>query len=109
MFQANSTLGPAQAAPAARARYLVALSWSFAFFNSMRLLAYLPTIWAIFESGDSRQHSVFTWLTWAGANATMAAWLFEQGGRRMTRAVAVNLGNAVLCLATLLFILAYRF
>ena len=109
MFQGNSVLGPIQSAAAARARYLAALSWSFAFFNSLRLLAYLPTIWAIFESADSHQHSILTWLTWAGANLTMAAWLFEQSGQRMTRAVAVNLGNAVLCLATLVVILAYRF
>jgi hypothetical protein len=92
----------------ARSLYLSVLTWSFTFFNSVRVLAYLPTIWAIYASGDSQQHSWFTWLTWAGANATMAAWLYEQNSRRLTRAVAVNACNAVMCLATLVLILALR-
>ena len=91
-----------------RSLYLSVLTWSFAFFNSVRVLAYLPTIWAIYTSGDSQQHSWFTWLTWAGANATMAAWLYEQNSRRFTRAAAVNACNAVMCLATLVLILALR-
>jgi len=91
-----------------RRRYLAVLAWSFALFNALRVLAYLPTLYAIYQSGDSHQHSWFTWVTWTGANATMAAWLFEQTGRRITRAVAVNLCNAVMCLATLMLILAYR-
>jgi hypothetical protein len=37
--------------------------------------AYLPTLWAIHVSGDSSQHSLWTWATWFGANVTMAAWL----------------------------------
>ena len=91
-----------------RSVYLSALTWSFALFNALRVLAYLPTIWAIYASGDSQQHSWFTWLTWAGANATMAAWLYEQEARRMTRAVAVNACNALMCLATLVLIVALR-
>jgi hypothetical protein len=92
-----------------RVRYITVLAWSFALFSTLRMLAYLPTLWAIYASADSQQHSAFTWLTWFGANATMAAWLFEQDGRRVTRAVAVNACNGVMCLATLLLILAYRF
>lgn len=88
--------------------YLTVLTWSFTFFNSVRVLAYLPTIWAIYASGDSQQHSWFTWLTWAGANATMALWLYEQNSRRLTRAAAVNACNAVMCSATLVLILALR-
>ncbi len=88
--------------------YLSVLTWSFAFFNSVRVLAYLPTIWSIYASGDSQQHSCFTWLTWAGANATMAAWLYEQNGRRMTRAIAVSMCNSVMCLATLALIVMFR-
>jgi hypothetical protein len=110
MVQGSSTLAaPAAPAAAARTRYLAVLAWSFAFFNSMRVIAYLPTIWAICQSGDSQQHAALTWLMWTGANTTMAAWLYEQGGRQMTRAVAVNLCNAVMCLATLVVIAAYRF
>lgn len=91
----------------ARSRYLPVLAWSFALFNALRVLAYLPTIWAIYASGDSQQHSWFTWLTWVGANATMAAWLYEDA-QRWTRAVTVNACNALMCFATLVLILALR-
>ena len=91
-----------------RRGYLVALTWAFTLFNALRMLAYLPTIWAIQASGDSSQHSLWTWCTWLGANATMAAWLYEQNGQRLSRAAAINAGNALMCLATVLLILAHR-
>jgi hypothetical protein len=37
----------AQCALSERSLYLSVLTWSFALFNSVRVLAYLPTIWAI--------------------------------------------------------------
>jgi hypothetical protein len=83
-----------------RERYLTVLTWAFTLFGSVRVLTYLPTIWAIHASGDSSQHSLWTWLTWFGANVTMAAWLYEHNGQRMNRAVGVNLVNAAMCLAT---------
>lgn len=92
-----------------RSLYLHVLTWAFTLFNSVRMLAYLPTIWAIHTSGDSSQHSLWTWATWVGANATMSAWLFEQNGRRASRAVLVNAGNALLCGTTFLVIAAHRF
>lgn len=91
-----------------RRMYLTVLTWAFTLFNSVRVAAYLPTIWAIHASGDSSQHSLWTWITWVGANATMAAWLYEQNGHRLNRAVVVNIGNAVMCLGTVLLIVAYR-
>jgi hypothetical protein len=90
------------------ALHLRLLTWIFVGFNSTRLLTYLPTIWAIHASGDSSQHSLLTWLAWVGANASMAAWLYENNGRRLDKAIALNLGNALLCLATTLVICAYR-
>ncbi len=84
-------------APTPRQRYLAALAWAFTLFNGARIFAYLPTLWAIWASGDSSQHSILTWFTWMGANATMAAWLYEQNGQRMSRAVAMNLSNAGMC------------
>jgi hypothetical protein len=94
------------AAPTERPRgvYLAVLSWSFALFSSVRLLAYLPTIAAIVASGDSSQHSLLTWGTWLGSNATMAAWLYEGNGRRLNRAALVCAGNATMCLATVVVI-----
>ena len=92
-----------------RARYLVLLTWGFTFFSSVRVLSYLPTLWAIHTSGDSGQHSLLTWSTWLGANLTMAAWLHEHNGRRANRAVAVNLANALMCALTVALIAWYRF
>jgi hypothetical protein len=92
----------------ARAAYLVALTWAFTLFSSLRMVSYLPTLWAITISGDSSQHSLWTWGTWLGANLTMAAWLYEQHGRRFSRAVVVNLCNAAMCAATVTVIVAVR-
>jgi len=91
-----------------RQRYLALLTWSFTFFSSVRVLSYLPTLWAIQTSGDSSQHSIFTWATWFGANLTMAAWLHEHNGQRASRAVWVNLANAAMCSATLVLIVWHR-
>jgi len=104
----------APAAPAAqppasrRGVYLRLLTWAFTFFNAARLFCYLPTIWAIYVSGDSSQHSLWTWCSWFGANATMAAWLYEQDDRRVTRAMLVNVSNAAMCAATVTLIVAAR-
>jgi hypothetical protein len=43
-----------------------------------------------------------------GANATMAAWLYEHNAGRVDRAVLVNIGNAGMCLATTATIVFYR-
>jgi hypothetical protein len=91
-----------------RRLYLRVLTWAFTLFNSVRVLAYAPTMWAIHSSGDASQHSLWTWITWAGANATMAAWLYEQNNQCMNRAIAVNLGNAGMCLGTVALIVFYR-
>ncbi len=90
------------------ARYLVLLTWGFTFFSSVRVLSYLPTLWSIHASGDSSQHSVLTWACWLGSNLTMAGWLHEHNGRRMNRAIAVNLVNAAMCALALAMIVAYR-
>lgn len=42
----------------ARRAYLAALTWAFTLFNSVRMLSYLPTMWAIYGSGDSSQFVV---------------------------------------------------
>ncbi len=92
-----------------RGAYLAGLTWAFTLFSSLRVFSYLPTLWAIVETSDSSQHSLWTWGTWLGANLTMAAWLFEQQGQRFSRAVVVNLGNAAMCAATITVIVAVRF
>lgn len=103
------TAAAAAARPPLRQRYLALLTWSFTLFNSVRVLAYLPTMATIWHSGNSDQHSLLTWITWLGANATMAAWLYEHNGQRLNRAILVNIGNAAMCGATTLLIAWFRF
>ena len=110
-FRGDGTTAAAASAPrarAGRAAYLRALSWAFTAFNSVRVVAYLPTLWAIVQSADSSQHSLLTWLTWLGANLTMAAWLYEQNGGRLNRAVVVNMGNSCMCATTVALISWFR-
>lgn len=96
-----------RAAPSPAGAYRHALAWAFAVFNSLRVASYLPTFWAIHQSGDSSQHSLWTWACWLGANATMAAWLHAEHG--MNRAAVMSAANAAMCLAGMLLIAAYRF
>lgn len=83
--------------PAPPARRLPLLTGAFTLFNGLRVVAYLPTLAAIRTSGQADQHSLLTWLTFLGANLTMALWLHEQNGRRTNRAVAFNAFNALMC------------
>ncbi|MCA3241973.1 MAG: hypothetical protein ING89_11810 [Rubrivivax sp.] len=92
----------------AGATYRLLLTWAFTLFSSVRVLSYLPTLWAICASGDSSQHSLWTWGTWLGSNLTMALWLHEQQGQTWTRAAVVNLVNAAMCAATFTVILVFR-
>lgn len=73
------------------------LTWSFTLFNGLRIVAYLPTVEAIYSSGHSDQHALLTWLIFLGANATMALWLYEENGRRCNRAVVINAVNSLMC------------
>ena len=91
-----------------RSCYLVTLTWAFTLFSSVRVIAYLPTLWAIHQSGDTSQHSLLTWLAWLGSNVTMAAWLHENNGQACNRAVGVSLANAVMCLAAVSLIAWHR-
>lgn len=91
-----------------RRHYLVALTWAFTFFSSVRVLTYLPTMALIVEQQDASQHSLLTWCAWLGANLTMAGWLHEHNGRRFNSAVWVNLVNATMCAITVTLIALYR-
>ena len=88
--------------------YLRVLTWAFLLLTGARLAAYMPTVWAILQTRDSRQHSLWTWLTWVGANLTMAAWLYEHNGQRMDKAIGVSLANAAACGLTTAVILWFR-
>lgn len=88
--------------------YVAALTWAFTALSCARLFSYLPTMLAIQASGDSHQHSLWTWGTWFGANITMAAWLHEQAGQRSSSAMWVHCANALMCAATMALIVVHR-
>ncbi len=104
----NTRTSALRTLPSATSAYFTVLTWLFTLFNSVRVLAYLPNLLAIVTSGDSSQHSLLTWVIWVGANATMAAWLYEHNGRHLNRAIAVSVCNSLMCLATSILIVAYR-
>lgn len=104
----KDSLAPRKAPCDWRPAYLQVLLWTFAVFNVLRLLTYLPTLWAIHVSAQSDQHSLLTWTGWTMSNLTMALWLYEKSAHEIDSAVALNLGNAVMCAATVLVILWYR-
>jgi hypothetical protein len=104
MFQVHAIAAQAPR-PAACA---MIVQWFFGLFSSLRAVSYLPTLWAIHACADSSQYSLLTWCTFVGANASMAAWLYQNNGRRIDRAVLVNAGNALMCLVTCLMIACYR-
>lgn len=93
---------PAPSLP--RPTWLGLLSAAFALFNTMRIVAYLPTLAALQASGQADQHSLFTWITFMGANATMALWLYEHNARCCNKAIAVSATNALMCAAIALSI-----
>jgi hypothetical protein len=95
MQLAASAIAPAPAAATRSGKRTVA--WAFTVLNSLRVLGYLPTLFAIHGSGQADQHSLLTWLTFFGANLTMAMWLYDENGRRIDRAIAVNACNALMC------------
>jgi len=85
-----------------------ALTIAFHAFATLRVVAYLPTAWSIAASGDSAQHSLFTWLVFAGANATLAIRLWRESGRRVGACVAVSSVNTLMCLLLAALIGWYR-
>ena len=92
-----------------RAAYLSALAWAFVFWNSVRILTYVPTLRLLLQPGASAAHySVATWASWVFSNATLALYLFETGGRTLNSLVLLNAGNALMCLVTCALIVRLR-
>ncbi len=75
------------------------LAWAFGCFGALRIVAYVPMLQTIHASGASDQHSLLTWLTFLGANATMAMWLHRGNGGKCNRAVLLNAINTLMCAA----------
>lgn len=77
-------------------------------FGSIRVFTYVPTIMTLVASANSSQYSLWTWIAWLMANATMSASIFENNGRKFDNLVLVNIGNTFMCLLTIAFIAYYR-
>lgn len=105
---AGHALSGVQALPTSTSRRRQAIAWAFTVFSTLRVLSYLPTLWAIHLSGDSSQHSLWTWSIWFGANLTMALWLLETQGHSARHAAAVSAFNAFMCLASFGLVAWYR-
>ena len=84
-----------------------AIGAAFSLFSSLRIVAYLPMLWAIAMSSDSSQHSLLTWLLWLGSNLSTALWLHDRG-TGVRGAVLVSLSNTVMCALAVALILALR-
>lgn len=84
------------------------LDVAFHVFSVVRLACFVPALLALYISGNADQHSLWTWAGWLGANLTMAAWLFEHNGRRVSPAACASVAAAAMCAAACTMIAAYR-
>lgn len=103
---AQAPQATARGAPRSGRRTL--LAWAFALGSAGRIAAYVPTMAAILATGDSSQHSLWTWATWLVANLTMAAWLYEEKGHRLCASAWVATVNAAMCMAVMAVIAGCR-
>jgi hypothetical protein len=92
-----------------QAAYLDALMCAFVFWNSVRILADVPTLLLLLKPGASADHySIATWTSWVSSNATLALYLFEAGGSTMNTLVLLNTGNALMRFVTCALIVRLR-
>ena len=89
--------------------YVTAITWGYVFWNTVRILTYIPTVRMLLKPDASAQHySLATWGSWILSNGTLALYLFEQSGREFNALVLLNTGNAVMCLVTCALIVRLR-
>jgi hypothetical protein len=89
--------------------YLNLLSATFVFWNSVRILTYVPTILKLKKSGASaRDYSLATWASWVLSNGFFALYLWEQSRRELNEMVILNCGNTLMCLVTCYYIVKLR-
>lgn len=89
--------------------YLHFLSAMFVFWNSVRILTYVPTILKLKRPGASaKDYSLATWASWVFSNGFFALYLWEQSQRELNSMVILNCGNTVMCLVTCYYIVKLR-
>ncbi|MEM5317120.1 hypothetical protein [Paraburkholderia sp. JHI869] len=90
--------------------YVQALSAMFLFWNSVRILTYLPTIGKLLaREADMRSHSLLSWGCWALSNGTFALMLLEMSQGIPNGMFWMNLANTLMCVVVSLIILFRRF
>jgi hypothetical protein len=83
---------------AAPSLYVTGLSWAFLVTNSMRVLAYLPTIKKLLRADVTADcQSLLTWLLWSASNLTLALHLFESNHHQVNEMILIAGGNALMC------------
>jgi hypothetical protein len=89
--------------------YLTAVSWAYVFWNTVRILTYLPTVRMLLQpDASARHHSLASWGSWVLSNLTLALYLFEQSGHAFNALVLLNSGNALMCCITCALIVRLR-
>jgi hypothetical protein len=78
--------------------YATVLSWAFLATNSVRVVAYLPTIKKLLRAEATADcQSQLTWLLWSASNLTLALHLFESNHRQINEMILITSGNALMC------------
>ena len=86
--------------------YFTLLGVMFVFWNSVRILTYVPTILKLRKpNASAKDYSLATWGSWVMSNGFFALYLWEQGGRHFNAMVLLNCGNTLMCLVTCWYIL----
>jgi hypothetical protein len=89
--------------------YVTAITWGYVFWNTVRILTYIPTLLMLLKpDASARYYSLATWGSWVLSNGTLALYLFEQSGREFNALVLLNAGNTIMCLVTCALILRLR-
>ncbi len=83
---------------AGQSDFEMAVYLGFCIFNLGEVLTYYPTIRKLRTPGCTGDgQSVWTWVTWIMANATLALHLYVVSGYRVNDLVCLNLANLTMC------------
>jgi hypothetical protein len=78
--------------------YASILSWAFLATNSMRVIAYLPTIRKLLHPQTTADgQSQLSWLLWAASNVTLSLHSFETNNRQLNEVILIAGANALMC------------
>ena len=89
--------------------YFDILTVMFLFWNSVRVLTYIPTILKLLSDGaDVRSHSLLSWVCWFLSNGTFALMLLERNSGVPESMFWINVGNAAMCFVVSLIIVCKK-